>query len=128
MQKYKMRVVRGAFVDSTVLDNLASRVIERLEGDAWISIDEVIVTLEQIKELQKQMVKHYYGQTVPWYMDGYKENDKNELLVGFGADDGEGGRIFEFKRDDAEEIKKVVEYGISKGIPNEQMDFNEIDF
>lgn len=123
-----MRVVRGAFVDPNVLDVFGVKVIEKLERDVWISIDEVIVTLEQIKELQKQMIKHYDDVNVPWYMDGYKEDDKNELIVAFGADDGEGGKIFEFRRDDAEEINKVVEYGISKGIPKEQMDFNQINF
>ena len=40
----------------------------------------------------------------------------------------EGGRIFEFRRDEIDKIKEVVEYGISKGIPKEQMDFHKIDF
>lgn len=126
--KYKIRVVRGAFVDPRVLDRLGARTIENLERDVWISIDEISATLNEVKELQKQMVKHYDDPNVPWYMDGNKEDDKNELIVAFGADDGEGGKIFQFRRDDKEKIKEVVDYGISKGIPKEQMDFHQVDF
>ena len=126
--KYKMRVVRGAFTDSSILDKLGARTIENLERDVWISIDEVTVTLDDIKAMQKVMTKHYDDPNVPWYMDGYKEYDKEELIVAFGADDGENGKIFVFKRDDVKEIQKVVEYGISKGIPKEQMDFDQIEF
>ena len=130
-EKYKMRIVRGAFVDEGVemLDKLGAETIEKFEeGDYWISIDEVVVTLKQIEELQKQMVKHYEDFKVPWYMDGYKENDRDEVVVAFGADDGEGGKIFQFKRGDKKEIQKVRDYGISKGIPREQLDFHKIDF
>jgi len=123
-----MRVVRGAFLDQSILDRLGAKTIENLERDVWISIDEVPATLDQVKEMQKQMIKHYDDPNIPWYMDGYKENDKNDLIVAFGADDGEGGKIFQFRRDDKDKIKEVVDYGISKGIPKEQMDFYKIDF
>jgi hypothetical protein len=126
--KYKMRVVRGAFIDPSILDKLGAKTIENLERDAWISIDEVPATLEEVKEMQKQMTKHYDDPNIPWYMDGYKENNKNDLIVAFGADDGENGRIFEFGRGDKDKIQEVVDYGISKGIPKEQMDFDQIDF
>lgn len=115
-------------MDPSILDKLGAKTIESLERDVWISIDEVPATLDEIKEMQKQMVKHYDDPNIPWYMDGYKENNKNELIVAFGCDDGEGGRIFQFKRDDEDKIKEVVDYGISKGIPKEQMDFHRIDF
>ncbi|MGB7958009.1 MAG: hypothetical protein WCF77_04200 [Minisyncoccia bacterium] len=126
--KYKMRLVRGAFMDPNILDKLGAKTIENLARDAWISIDEVPATLGQIKEMQGQMVKHYDDPNVPWYMDGYREDDKNELIVAFGADDGEGGKIFQFRRDAEDKIKEVVDYGISRGIPEEQMDFDQIDF
>lgn len=126
--KYKMRVVRGAFIDQSILDKLGAEIIENLEGDNWISIEKVFATLEQVKELQKQMVKHYDDPDVPWYMDGYKEDDKNERIVAFGADDDENGKVFQFRIDNKDKIKEVVDYGISKGIPAEQMDFHQIDF
>lgn len=126
--KYKIRVVRGAFVDPGVLNTLDVETIEKLEEDDWISIDKITATLNEIRGLQKEMVKHFDNPNVPWYMDGYGVNDKNELIVAFGADDGEGGRIFQFARDDEKGIEEVIRYGTSKGIPKEQMDFHEIDF
>ena len=124
-----MRVVRGAFIDQKILDDLESReTVEEIEDEKWISIDEVTVDLETVKMLQRNMVKHYDDATIPWYMDGYREDDKNELIVAFGADDGEGGRIFTLNRNDKDKIDEVVKYGVSKGIPKEQLNFYEIDF
>jgi len=126
--KYKIRVVRGAFVNPEVLDRLGAETIEKLEEDDWISIDKITATLDEVRELQKGMVKHFDDPSIPWYMDGYRVDDKNELVVAFGADDREGGRIFQFRRDNKIKINEVVDYGISKGIPKEQMDFDQIDF
>ncbi len=125
--KYKVRIVRGAFIDTTALDKLGAKTVEKFD-DNWIGLDEMVVDLEQIKELQKGMVKHYDDVSVPWYMDGYGVEDKNNLVVAFGADDGEGGKIFQFRKDDTGALKEVVKYGIGKGIPKEQMDFNEKAF
>ncbi len=125
---YKMRVIRGAFINSGLLDNLGSKTIEKLDRSEWQGIDELIVSLEQIKELQKDMTRHYDDKSVPWYMDGYNPEDRDDVIVAFGADDGEGGKKFQFRRDDKKTIEEVVEYGISKGIPREQMDFMDIDF
>lgn len=127
-KKFKMRVVRGAFINSNLLDEFGSKTIEKLDRNEWLSIDEIVVDIEQIKELQKIMTRHYDDATVPWYMDGYGLEDKNDMIVAFGADDGAGGKIFHFDRNDKEAIDSVVAYGISKGIPKEQMDFMEIDF
>lgn len=123
-----MRVVRGAFANPSVLDTLGAKTIEKLECNEWQSIDEVTVDLEQVKELQKNMTRHYDDTKVPWYMDGYGVDDKDDVVVAFGADDGEGGKIFQFTRDNKKVIAEVVEYGVSKGIPREQMDFMDIDF
>lgn len=123
-----MRVVRGAFVDPSILDKLGAKTLENLDGDEWVSIDEIVADIDQIKEMQKLMVKHYNDPNVPWYMDGYQVDDKDQIIVAFGADDGEGGKVFQFERNDKNEIKKVVDYGVSKGIPKEQMDFDRVDF
>ncbi len=126
--KYKIRVIRGAFVDPIELDNLEAVIIKKIDDPDWQSIDEIVITLDQVKELQKSMVKHSENDKAPWYLDGYEVDDKNKMLVAFGADDGEGGKIFIFDRSDKETINKVAEYGISKGIPAEQMGFGDIDF
>ncbi|HEY4508973.1 MAG TPA: hypothetical protein VJC13_01670 [Candidatus Paceibacterota bacterium] len=128
MVRYKMRVIRGAFTDPTVLDQLNAVIIEKYDRDEWISIDEVVVTLDEVEQLQKLMIKHYDDPDVPWYMDGYQVDDKNKMIVAFGADDGEGGRIFQFDRSDKNMMQIVAKYGVLKGIPAEQMDFGEIDF
>ena len=121
-------MVRGAFVDPKILGDLGAKNIEKFERDEWIGIDEVIADLNQIKELQKAMIKHYDDTSVPWYMDGEALEDKNEVILAFGADDGEGGRIFQFRRDDKQAANETIKYGISKGIPAEQMDFLDVKF
>jgi len=128
MKKYKMRVVRGAFLESSKLDELGAKTIEKLERSEWQSIDEIEADLEKVKELQKNMTRHHDDTIVPWYMDGYVVEDKDDLIVAFGADDGEGGKIFQFPRNDKKSIDEVVKYGIKKGIPKKQMDFMDIDF
>lgn len=128
LEKYKIRVVRGAFIDPSLLDKLGAKMIEKIERSEWQSIDEIIVDFTQVKNLQKNMTRHYDDTKVPWYMDGYNVGDKNKVIIAFGADDGEGGRIFEFTRNDEKAISEAVEYGVSKGIPKEQMDFLDINF
>lgn len=123
--KFRMRVIRGAFLDPSELDRLGAQTIEKLERDVWISIDQIVATIPDIERLQKQMIKHYDDWTVPWYMDGINEADSNDVLVAFGADDGSGGKLFRFRRNDQSAIDEVIRYGISKGIPKEQMDFLE---
>jgi len=39
-----------------------------------------------------------------------------------------GGKIFIFNKDDEKSHREVVEYGVSKGIPESQMDFLEVKF
>ncbi len=122
---YAIRVVRGAFKDPSLLDRFGAITLEKLEGDEWLSIDQITVDEDQIKELQKDMVRHFQGSETPWYMDGYEIEDPDEIIVAFGADDGEGGKMFQFVKDDPEALAEIIEYGISKGIPKEQMDFME---
>ena len=127
-QKYRMRVVRGAFEDKSMLDRLEAKTIEKFERDEWESIDELVVTLDQVRELQRNMVHHFDDKFVPWYMDGEDLKDKHNIIVAFGADDGEGGKIFQFKRGDKIVTNEVVQYGINKGIPAEEMDFMDVKF
>lgn len=127
LKKYIIRVVRGAFVKPEMLDRMESQLVEKLEGD-WQSIEKVVADLEQTKELQRNMTKHYTDVKIPWYMDGRGIDSKDDMIVAFGADDGEGGKIFQFKKDDKVQLSQCVEYGVSKGIPREQMDFMEVEF
>lgn len=128
MKRYKIRVIRGAFNNPDILDEFGSKIIQKTERAEWQSIEELVVDVNQIKDLQKAMTKHYDDTKVPWYMDGYSVEDKNDYVVAFGADDGEGGKLFLFKLNDKDALSEVVDYGISKGIPKEQMDFMDIGF
>lgn len=127
-KKYKIRVIRGAFIDKSLLDSFKPVLIEKDSDPDWQSIEEIIVEMEDIKKLQESMVKHSLNSKAPWYLDGYEENDKDKMLVAFGSDDGENGKVFIFSRSDVDKIKEVQDYGVSKGIPANQMSFGEIDF
>lgn len=56
-------------------------------------------------------------------MDGFTVDNKDEIICVFGADDGENGKIFIFERDDKKAFQEVKFYALSKGIPEEQIDF-----
>lgn len=127
-KKYKMRIVRGAFMSQSVIDALNSIILENLEGSEWQSIDIVVCSMEQIRELQEVMVRHFNDNTAPWYMDGYNVDDNSEIIVAFGIDDGENGKIFRFDKNNKRAVDEVIEYGIKKGIPANQMDFMDISF
>ncbi len=71
------------------------------------------------------MVRHYDDEKIPWYLDGYNINNKNDLIVAFGADDGEGGKIFQFSRYDKAALKKIIKYGKEKGIPEKELIFDD---
>lgn len=128
VEQYKVRVVRGAFIDPSILDDLGARVIEKTERKEWVSIDELTTSLEGINKLQSQMTKHHDNNRVPWYLDGYSISDKDKCIVAFGADDGEDGKLFQFNIKDKETVNKIIDYGISKGIPREQLDWMDIKF
>lgn len=120
-KKYVMRIIEGALTDPKFLDKFSPKKLEYFD-DKWKNLLEVDLTLDNIKEVQKMMVKHYEGPE-PWYMDGQATDDKDEIICAFGADDGENGKIFKFKRDDKNAFQKVKEYALSKGIPEEEIDF-----
>lgn len=120
-QKYKVRLIKGSFKSHKLIERLNPKILEIL-NDELVSINEVIVDLFEIRELQKEMTRHYSNVNVPWYMDGV-DVENNNIIVAFGSDDGEGGKIFQFLKNDEDKINEVIEYGLSKGIPKEQMDF-----
>jgi len=118
----KMRVVEGSLFDPSVIDKFPNKVLENLGDDNWGNLIEVTMPFGAVKELQQKMVKHYEGPT-PWYTDGRLQSNPEVVICAFGADDGEEGRIFVFNQGDKWSFQTVCDYGISKGIPKEQMDF-----
>lgn len=122
MGKYKVNVVSGSLIDISILDPFDKKKIEDF-GDEWGCLFQIEADIKQIKNLQKAMIKHYENSFVPWYMDGFEIKNSDNVICAFGFDDGEKGKIFRFNRNDKKSYEKVREYGISKGIPPEQMDF-----
>ncbi len=124
---YKIRIVRGSLMDEKILDKFRPTTIQKFD-DEWKSVEEVLVTKSQIMELQKSMIKHYAGSVAPWYMDGYEKDNVRNVIVAFGVDDGEDGKVFTCARNDDATLKSIIAYGMSKGIPREQLDFIDVDF
>ncbi len=123
MDKYTINIVKGALMDPDALNKYNPKIIETFD-DEWECLLEVELGLDQIKDVQKNMVKHHENST-PWYMDGYLVKNEDKILVAFGADDGSNGKIFTFDRFDKETYQKMFEYALSVGIPKEQIDFLE---
>ncbi len=118
-----MRVVEGSLTDKSCIAGFPQKVLQIFADDAnWNQLLEISVPFSQIKEIQKAMIKHY-DTSAPWYTDGWLANDKNTIICAFGADDGENGKIFVFKRDDKQTYQEITDYAVSKGIPKEQVDF-----
>jgi len=122
MKKYTMQIVKGALVDPEALSKFNPKVSETFDDSEWGCLLEVELSLEEIKEVQKNLTKHYEG-PIPWYMDGKLVDDENEIIVAFGADDGFGGKIFIFDKHDKENYQKMLKHGIIVGIPEEQINF-----
>lgn len=124
MEKYTMRIIEGSLTDPDYLKQFQPKILKKLENPSWGNLLEVELSLDEIKEVQKLMVRHF-DSPEPWYMDGWAVGDRNRVICAFGADDGEGGRVFFFNRDDKKAFEEVVKYAISKGIPPEEIDFLE---
>lgn len=120
-KKYAMRIVEGSLLDSKSLDQFNPKKLEYFD-DKWKNLLGVDLTIDEIKEIQKMMIKHYEG-SESWFMDGHTAGDPDEIICAFGADDGEGGRIFKFRRNDKKAFQEAKKYALSKGIPEEQFDF-----
>lgn len=121
---YTMWIVEGSIDDQKYIKKFSHTVGEDLGDLNWGHLIEAKLSIKDIKELQKHMVRHYED-LVPWYMDGVSVDDSNIVICAFGADDGEGGKIYLFNKNDKKVYEQVIEYGVSKGIPREQMDFLE---
>lgn len=118
-----MRVVEGALIDKSCIAGFPQKVLQIFAEDPnWNQLLEVTVPFSQIKEIQKAMIKHYEGPS-PWYMDGWLASDKDTVICAFGTDDGEGGKIFVFRRDDKKTYQEITDYAVLKDIPKEQIDF-----
>ena len=124
MKKYIIRVIEGSLTDSSILNKLNKKILEEL-NDNWIRIVQVNANLLDIKKIQKLMINHFNNFSIPWYLDGYEEENKDNIICAFGVDDGNKGKIFLFNKNNKKAYNLVRDYGLSRGIPKEQLDFLE---
>lgn len=59
-KKYTMRIVEGSLTDPDFLNQFSPKKLEYFD-DKWKNLLEVNLILDQIKEVQKIMTKHYEG-------------------------------------------------------------------
>ncbi|HUC96493.1 MAG TPA: hypothetical protein VMR16_02385 [Candidatus Saccharimonadales bacterium] len=123
MKLYSVGLYEQALINKSILKDLnVKRLINRVDP-RWGDFIKVDLSLRQIREIQNVLIKHYDDASIPWYLVGSDLNDKKELIVAFGADDGDGGRLFQFRKDDIDKYSEVVRYGIAKGIPESVINF-----
>ncbi|MFC1598742.1 hypothetical protein ACFL2U_01915 [Patescibacteria group bacterium] len=120
-KQYKICLFVGSLIDNACITDLPQHIIKPA-NDNWGNLIELEVDLDKIKEIQKNMVKHY-SDPVPWYLDGQLIDDEKQRICAFGADDGQGGRIFKFNKKDLDKYQEVIDYGLSVGIPLKEIDF-----
>jgi len=120
--KFKISLYEGSLTNADILKKLGKSIIERAQNK-WGDLIEVIVSIDELKHIQRLMVKHYDDPT-PWYAYGSSLDDSDKIVCAFGADDGSNGKIFIFrKKEDKKTYDEILAYGALKGIPAEEMDF-----
>lgn len=107
MQNYMGTIVLESLIDKSVLDNLKVIKSEVSSTLGW-HLFTVEVSAEEILNLSKNIESN------KWYMHFWK--DRNVIAVF-------KDKTFEFNYDDKESWKPAVDYGLSIGIPEEQLDF-----
>lgn len=123
-RKFKITLYEGSLIDKRKLNKFNPTLIEKGQTK-WGNLIEITLSIDELKEIQREMTKHYEGPE-PWYTFGYSVVNPNELICAFGSDDGNGGKIFMFKKSEKREYEKVLKYGVSKGIPKDEMDFLQL--
>lgn len=111
MSKYKGTIVEESLEDNRILNDfeIIGFRISKAENpaDRW-HLYTVLVSLEEIALLSDNNIK------VKWYMHFWKGK---EVIAIFQ------GKKFEFNFDDKTSWEPAISYGLSLGIPLEQLDF-----
>ncbi|MFH0955184.1 MAG: hypothetical protein V1777_03700 [Candidatus Micrarchaeota archaeon] len=79
----------------------------KVSGERLWHLQTVFCDKKAIEKIQKELKVGFYAHF--W--------DKKNLIVAFPK------QAFQFKKDNAEERKKAIEYGKQQGIPEEQLTF-----
>ncbi len=112
MKKYEGIIIREGFENKKILDNLETISVKKVEDmddpkKTW-HLHKVKISEEEIESLQKYLKQG-------WYMHFWDENKK--IIAVFK------NKIFKFDYNNIKTWEPAVQYGLSIGIPNEQLDF-----
>lgn len=112
MEKYKGYIIEESLEDNLILNNFKIIGIKITDdenpADRW-HIYEVETSKEQLLKISK------YLKPGKWYTHFW---DSNKNIIAVFKD-----KNFEFNYDNKESWNEAVEYGLSLGIPKEQLDF-----
>jgi hypothetical protein len=104
---YQGTVVENSLENKEVLKKI--KITKNYNQEDWM-LHDVEVSNKEIEELNKALADG------PWYMNFWKK-DGDEMIVVFKE------RTFKMKASDKTTWNEAIEYGKSKGIPEEQLDF-----
>ena len=104
-------IVKESIIDPSILDKVA--ILGRQSGKDW-ELMKVCIGAHRIEQFIREVARNLKTKDgVPFYAHFYSEE---ELVVVFPS------KVFHIKTDKAT-WKPVIDYGISFGIPIEQLDF-----
>ncbi len=112
MKKYKGAIVEESLEDKNVLEDfdIVERTVTDDENpdDRW-HICKVLADMEHIEKLSK------FIKPIGWYANFWSGTGNMAVVY--------RNKIFSFHKDDEVGRREAVEYGLSVGIPLEQLDF-----
>ena len=108
--KYQGTIVEESLVDNRILNKLKIKSI-RITGEENPNNRWHLYRVE-IEKNEMDWLKNEIKEG--WYMHFWKGEEVIALFK---------GKMFEFYHDKKESWKKVIDYGLSVGIPREQLDF-----
>lgn len=111
MEKYKGTIIEESLIDNRIINELDVVKVkisqEENAAERW-HLYMVSITKDEINKISRNL------KSEKWYAHFWKEKD---VVVVFK------NKIFNFNFDKKESWKPAIEYGLSLGIPQEQLDF-----
>lgn len=104
---YQGTIIENSLSDKTILENV--KITKSYKVKDW-SLNDVLVNKKQIEKLGE------YLNDDPWYMH-FWQSGNDDVIVVFKD------KIFRIKYSNKTTWREAVEYGKSRGIPEEQLDF-----
>jgi len=105
-KQYRGVVIEESLVDNRIINNFEIIKIKISNENRW-HLYTILVSEKDIEELSKCIKDS-------WYMHFWKDRQVIAIFQ---------GKKFQFDYDNKETWQPVIEYGLSVGVPKEQLDF-----